>query len=75
MAVFVSFYDEQGKVFETLPLVIREELEPHSKAMGLGLRVALGGVPAGRLVCQVSVVDPAGQKVAFWQALSRKCAP
>ncbi len=68
VAVFVGFYDEQANVFETQPLLIREELKPHSKAMALRLRVPLGSVPAGELVCQVSVVDPAGQKVAFWQA-------
>jgi hypothetical protein len=30
--------------------------------------VPLAGLPAGRYDCRVTVLEPAGRKVAFWQA-------
>ena len=39
-----------------------------SKAVPLRFSVPLGELPVGRYDCQVSVLDPTGQKVAFWRA-------
>ena len=36
--------------------------------MPLGFSLALNKLPPGRYNCQVTVVDPKGQKAAFWQA-------
>jgi VWFA-related protein len=68
VAVFVAFYQGQAKVFETQPLLIREELKAHSKAMPLRFRFPLGKLPVGKYACQVSVLDPTGKKATFWQA-------
>ena len=39
-----------------------------SKAVPIRLQVPLAGLPAGRYDCQVTVLEPAGRKIAFWQA-------
>jgi hypothetical protein len=56
------------KAFETAPLQITEGLDPKSKALPLKFSVPLGKLAPGRYTCQVSVLDPAGQKFAFWRA-------
>jgi VWFA-related protein len=68
LVAFVTFYHGQTKAFETPPLAVTEGLDPKSKALPLGFSLALNKLPPGRYDCQVSVVDPAGRKAAFWQA-------
>jgi len=43
-------------------------MDPKSKAVPLRFSLALGKLNPGRYNCQVTVVDPSGQKAAFWQA-------
>jgi len=68
IAVFVSFYRGEEKVFETPPFAVTEGMNPKSKAVPLKLTVPLTDLPVGTYVCQVTVLEPSGQKVAFWQA-------
>jgi VWFA-related protein len=68
LVAFVTFYRGQVKAFETSPLPVTEGLDPKSKAVPLRFSLSLGQLPAGRYNCQVTVVDPAAQKAAFWQA-------
>jgi hypothetical protein len=68
LVAFVTFYHGQTKAFETPPLAVTEGLDPKSKALPLGFSLTLNKLPPGRYDCQVSVVDPAGRKAAFWQA-------
>src|SRR3989454_7250566 len=68
LVAFVTFYQGQTKAFETRPLAIVDGLDPKSKAVPLKFSLALGKLPAGEYNCQVTVLDPTGQKVAFWQA-------
>ena len=44
VAVFVSFYRDQEKAFETQPLLFREGLRPRSKAVPLRFRLPLTGL-------------------------------
>jgi hypothetical protein len=67
LAVFVAFYRGQEKVFETKPFGVTQGLDPKSKTVPIKLTVPLSGVPAGEYTCQVTVLDAADQKVAFWQ--------
>jgi VWFA-related protein len=64
----VSFIRGKVKAFETPALQITEGLDPKSKALPLKFSVPLGKLAPGRYTCQVSVLDPAGQKFAFWRA-------
>jgi VWFA-related protein len=68
LVAFVTFYRGQVKAFETSPLPVTEGLDPKSKAVPLRFSLALNQLPPGRYNCQVTVVDPAAQKAAFWQA-------
>jgi hypothetical protein len=67
LAVFVAFYRGQEKVFETKPFGMTQGLDPKSKSVPVKLTVPLSSVPAGEYTCQVTVLDAADQKVAFWQ--------
>jgi hypothetical protein len=68
LVAFVTFYRGDSKAFETEPLAIKEPPESKSRAVPLRFTVPLDDVPPGRYDCQVNVLDPAGQKVAFWRA-------
>jgi len=68
LVAFVSFYRGDVKVFDTSPLTVTDGLDLKSKAVPLRFSVPLDGVPTGRYDCQVTVLDPTGQKAAFWRA-------
>jgi VWFA-related protein len=65
---FVTFYRGQTKAFETTPLQVVDGLDPKSKALPLKFSLSLSKLPPGEYTCQVTVLDPTSQKVAFWQA-------
>jgi VWFA-related protein len=68
LVAFVTFYRDQVKAFETPPLPVTDGLDAKSKAVPLRFSIPLAKLPAGGYSCQVTVLDPAGQKAAFWQA-------
>jgi VWFA-related protein len=68
LVAFVSFYQGDVKVYETQPVPIVDGLNPRSKAVPIRLSVPLQSLPPGRYDCQVTVLEPTGQKVAFWGA-------
>jgi VWFA-related protein len=68
LVAFVTFYRGQTKAFETPPLPVTEGLSTKLKTVPLRFSLALNKLPAGRYNCQVTVLDPNGQKAAFWQA-------
>jgi len=68
LVAFVSFYRGQVKVFETPPLAVSDGLDPRTKAVPLRFSLSLAELPPGQYDCQVTVLDPTGQKAAFWQA-------
>jgi VWFA-related protein len=68
LVAFVTFYRGEAKALETAPLPVTDGLEARSKAVPLRFSLPLESLPAGRYDVQVTVVDPAGQKVAFWRA-------
>ena len=68
LVAFVTFYRGQAKAFETPPLGVTEGMDAKSKAVPMRFSLALSKLPPGRYDCQVTVVDPTGQKANFWQA-------
>jgi len=68
LVAFVSFYRGGVKAFETPPLAVTEGLDARSKAVPLRFSVPLDRLAPGQYECQVTVLDPTGQKAAFWQA-------
>ena len=68
LVAFVTFYRGQTKAFETAPLQVAEGLNNRLKTMPLKFSLPLSKLPTGQYNCQVTVLDPASQKAAFWQA-------
>jgi hypothetical protein len=69
LVAFASFYGDNGeKVHQTSPVAIVDGMDPKSKAVGIRLTVPLEPLPPGRYDCQITVLHPGGQKVAFWRA-------
>src|ERR1700693_4148347 len=68
LVAFVTFYRGQTKAFETPPLEVREALNNRLKTRALKFSLSLSKLPPGEYYCQVTRLDPTGQRAAFWQA-------
>ncbi len=68
LIAFVSLYHGQTKVFESKPLEAANPLNSHLQALPLRFNLSLAELPPGQYDCQVTILDPNGQKGAFWQA-------
>jgi VWFA-related protein len=68
LVALVSFYDGQKKAFETRPIEVREGLDNRLKTTPLQFEIRLNKLAPGKYDCQVTVLDPTGQRAAFWQA-------
>ncbi|HYL75940.1 MAG TPA: VWA domain-containing protein [Bryobacteraceae bacterium] len=68
LIAFVTFYRGQVKAFETPPMEVKEGMSNRLKTMPLRFSVSLEKLPPGRYDCQVTVLNPTGQKAAFWRA-------
>jgi VWFA-related protein len=68
LVAFVTFYRGQTKAFETPPLGVTEALANKLKTVPLKFDLPLSKLAPGKYDCQVTVLDPAGKKAAFWQA-------
>jgi VWFA-related protein len=67
LVAFVTFYRGQEKAFETPPMQVTESLNNRLKTMPLKFSFSLQKLPPGEYLCQVTVLDPMGEKAAFWQ--------
>jgi len=68
LVAFVSFYRAQKKEFETPPMEVTEGMNNRLKTMPLRFTIPLAQLAPGQYDCQVTVLDPTGQKCAFWRA-------
>lgn len=68
LVAFVGFYSGVKKVYETQPLEVASGGSNELRTMPLQVKVPLQDVPPGEYECQVSVLDAAGGKTAFWRA-------
>ncbi len=68
LIAFVSFYQGQTKVFETQPMEAANAMNNSLKTLPLRFTIGLNPLPPGEYECQVTVLDPTGQKSAFWEA-------
>jgi hypothetical protein len=67
LLAFVTFYRGDQKAFETAPLPAAEAMANKLKTIALRFEFPLSKLPPGRYNCQVTVLDPANNKAAFWQ--------
>jgi VWFA-related protein len=64
---YVSFYRNQKMAMETPPIAVTPEPATRLGVVPLNFQVGLGKLSPGQYQCQVSVLDPAGHRTAFWQ--------
>jgi len=62
----VSLYQERRKVMEAPAVVATPTPGTRLEVVPLRFKISLGGLLPGRYECQVSVLDPGGQRAAFW---------
>jgi VWFA-related protein len=65
---FVSLYQGGKKLYETPPQSIVPSATSRLGTMGLSFDLGVDSLPRGSYDCQVTVIDPATQKAAFWRA-------
>jgi hypothetical protein len=68
LVAFVTIYRGDAKAWETPPLPVTDGLDPRSKAVPVKFNIPLDGLSPGRYDVQVTVINPAGQKITFWRA-------
>ena len=68
LLAYVTFLREDAKVFETEPLAVDDGEVSGRRTLQIRVRIPLNDVPPGRYECQVTVLDPAGGRAAFWRA-------
>jgi VWFA-related protein len=68
LVAFVSFYQEQKKVYETTPMAVMPQAGSRLGVVPLSFHVGLGDLAPGEYECQVTVLDGAGHRAAFWRA-------
>ncbi len=64
----LSLYRGKVKAFETEPLMVSEGMNPMTKAVPVRFSFPLAKLEPGRYTCQVSVLNPASSRFAFWRA-------
>ena len=62
---FVTFYQDQKKVYETSPIAVLPKPGTRLGMVPLSMKVSLGELAPGTYECQVSVIDPVLGKVSF----------
>jgi hypothetical protein len=68
LIAFVSFYQGQTKVLETKPEEVLPNVNTRLQIAPMSFNVDLSPLAPGKYDCQVTVLDPTGQKGAFWQS-------
>jgi VWFA-related protein len=68
LIAFVSFYQGQNKVYETQPMEVSPLPNTRLQIAPINFTVDLSSLAPGKYDCQVTVLDPAGAKGAFWKA-------
>jgi VWFA-related protein len=68
LIAFVSFYQAGKMVMETQPLEVSPNPNTRLQVAPMNFTVDLSSLTPGKYDCQVTVLDPDGQKSAFWQA-------
>jgi VWFA-related protein len=67
LVAYVSLYQKGSRVFETQPIAVTPQHSTTIEPVPLSFDISPASLPAGKYDCQVSVLDPAGQKSTFWR--------
>lgn len=69
LVAFVSLYQNDSKVLETQPIAVTPQSSTTVEPVPLSFDISPASLPLGKYDCQVSVLDPTGQKSTFWRGL------
>jgi len=62
----VSLYRDGKKAFESTPQAVTPDAGSRLGTAPLSFQISLGDLAPGEYQCQITVLDPAGNRVAFW---------
>ena len=68
LVAFVNLYRDGHQVFSAPPITVKAESGSHLGVVPINVQLSLDQLTAGEYTCQVTVLDPAGQRLAFWSA-------
>ncbi len=68
LVAVVGFYRGQQRLFESRPIEVNTTVNERLKTFPLQFEFPLSQIPAGEYECQVTVLNPTGQRAAFWRA-------
>jgi len=68
LVAYATFFADGGKALETRPYTVTEGLQQGPNAVPVSFSVPLSSLAPGRYDCQITVLEPQTQKVAFWRA-------
>lgn len=68
LVAFVALYRGADKVKELEPEIFTDAWDAGPRTVPIQFTVPLTGLAAGAYDCQVTVLDPAGTRAAFWRA-------
>jgi VWFA-related protein len=66
LIAFVTLYRDGKKAFESTPIAVKPEAGSRLGVTPFSFHLSLANLAQGRYDCQISVLDPAGNRVAFW---------
>ncbi len=67
LVAFVSLYQKDSRLFETQPIAVTPQSSTTIEPVPLSFDISPASLPPGKYDCQVSVLDPTGQKSSFWR--------
>jgi hypothetical protein len=67
LVAFLTLYNGERKIFETPPVKATDARNDTVRTVPLKLEFNLAKLPPGKYDCQLTVLDPAEQKAAFWR--------
>ncbi|WP_263350151.1 VWA domain-containing protein [Acidicapsa acidisoli] len=68
LAAYVTFLNAQTKVYESQPILVTPQPDSRLGMTPLTFSIPLKSLAPGEYDCQVTVLDPSGQKGTFWEA-------
>jgi hypothetical protein len=63
---FVSLYRDGKRAFESAPQAVTPDAASRLGTAPFSFQIGLTDVAPGQYQCQVTVLDPSGNRVAFW---------
>lgn len=68
LVAYVTFYRNRSEVFETRPKEVADAQNNELRTMPLRFNIPLNQLSPGKYDCQVTVLEPNGDKAMFWRA-------